>query len=272
MSLSLLNPKHKEEDFSLDPKLVAQLWKMEDRHFWHRARNHWIVGALKAHGLTPGQSFLDVGCGSGAVSAALAKSGLAVTGVDTAETLVRKASERVPKARFLCATVESLPPAYQGPYDGVGAFDVLEHLDQPREFLKASLNWVRPGALVIATVPALQALFSITDSVAGHKIRYERGELKSLFESVGLEQCREFGIFQLVLPLIWLRRISLRRLQSAELTVERRHQLAFDDLSVPPAPLNRALDLACALERGMGWGRCENQIGSALLAVGRVPR
>lgn len=64
--------KHNDNDYSLNSRCIETLWKMEDRHFWHASRNRWILSALKQHAVLPPAKVLDVGCGSGAVSRALA--------------------------------------------------------------------------------------------------------------------------------------------------------------------------------------------------------
>jgi 2-polyprenyl-3-methyl-5-hydroxy-6-metoxy-1,4-benzoquinol methylase len=146
---------HRDDDYSLVPEVIECLWKAEDRHFWYRARNAWILDALSRYGARPPRSLLEVGCGGGAVSRALASAGYALTGVDTAKRLITKAHERCPSSNFVVGDIALLPEGCRGPYDVVGFFDVLEHLDDPAALLQAGLSYARTGALVIATVPAL---------------------------------------------------------------------------------------------------------------------
>lgn len=77
-----------------------------------------------------GESLLDAGCGTGALAAAAALRGAKVTAVDVAESLVRVAADRAPKApepgglRFLVG--DMLDPVH-GPFDHVVAMDSLIH-------------------------------------------------------------------------------------------------------------------------------------------------
>jgi ubiquinone/menaquinone biosynthesis C-methylase UbiE len=57
---------------------------------------------------------LEVGSGSGGVATAMVEAGYAVTGVDTAEPLVREAHDRCPDGRFVVAEVANLPSPFQG--------------------------------------------------------------------------------------------------------------------------------------------------------------
>lgn len=258
--------QHVSADFDLDPVVLEALWRMEDTHFWHAARNRWIERVLRAYGAPPPARFLEVGCGGGAVARMLGAKGYRVVGVDTAEVLVRKAHERWPEGTFVASSIERLDPAL-GPFDAVGFFDVLEHLDDPRALLTSALAHARPGALVIASVPALQRLYSAIDALAGHKRRYEPGELEQTFSDVGLRDIAAHGMFRLLLPLLSARRTETR----VPSTLEARRRLLLDDLRTPPLPLNQALRLACTLEVELGFERSRGRPGPSSIVIGRVP-
>jgi SAM-dependent methyltransferase len=264
MLVILPDVQHELADFDLDPEVLPGLWRMEERHFWHAARNRWIARALERYGVAPPARLLDVGCGSGAVACALHQRGYAVVGIDTAEVLVRKAHERCPQATFVAGPVERLARDL-GPFDAIGFFDVLEHLGEPEQLIRNALVHAKPGALVIATVPALMSLFSTVDELSGHKRRYELGELKQTFERCGLASVEEHGMFRLLRPLL-----RARRSQVPITDVESRRRVMLDDARVPWAPINGLLRLACSLEAQLGFARSKNRPGPTLLAVGRV--
>ena len=253
------------DDYPLDTTQLQALWRMEERHFWHRARNRWILLGLRRRGLRPAALFLDVGCGGGAVTGALHGAGFDVTGVDTAETLVRKAHERCPQARLVVSDVAALKASEFGPFNGIGFFDVLEHLDHPAGLLKASLRLAAPDALVIATVPARRALRTVIDDLSGHKRRYEPGELRDLMRSCGLQRVEEQGIFHVTEP---LQRMSRRRLTGVRidaLSARDRQRILVENFRVPPWPVNLAMDLLCRLEASVG---IRTRSGASLLATG----
>jgi len=248
---------HEHDDFPLDPVVIEALWAMEDRHFWHAARNAWIVEALRRAGA--GERVLEIGCGSGAVACSLQGNGYKVVGVDTAEPLVRKAQMRCPTATFVVSRVEDLPSALRGPYDVLGLFDVLEHLEHPAALLRSSLPLLRPGGLVVATVPAQRRLHSVVDDLVGHRRRYEVGELAALFAQVGLRDVRERGLFRFMAPIMRLRRAKYARSE--------RREILLADLAIPAAPVNLAMRLACGVERLL-FDRALGKAGASLLAVG----
>jgi SAM-dependent methyltransferase len=72
-------------------------------------------------------------------------------------------------------------------YDGIVLFDVLEHLDNDQEFLKAALFHLKPGGRVFINVPADPRLMSAYDRAAGHVRRYSSEALLSLAIACGLK-------------------------------------------------------------------------------------
>lgn len=265
--IRLAGAQHRDEDFSLAPEVVEALWRMEEHHFWHRARNGWILDALASFGATPPCSVLEVGCGSGAVATALQHAGYQVTGVDTAEHLAEKAAQRSPDSTFVVGDVALLPESCRGPFAVIGFFDVLEHLDDPEALLRSALQFAAPGALLIATVPALRSLYSVVDELSGHKRRYERGELSALFESVGVREVVEHGIFSATLPLQRLAR-STRQVDTSD--PARRVAIMRHALRVPALPVNAALGLVARAERWLGLQSARGRAGATILGVGRV--
>ncbi len=101
-----------------------------------------------------GLSVLDVGCGGGLLSEALARLGGAVTGVDASERAVEVASARAGRLgpalrrgslRYRLASPEQLAGEQ---FDLVVASEVLEHVAEPEEFLALLAGLARRGAVV----------------------------------------------------------------------------------------------------------------------------
>ena len=236
-----------------DTEMMRALSRAEDRHFWHDARNHFIALQLARLGCEPPARVLELGCGGGCVSAALARAGYAVTGVDGHLPRVLEAAARAPQAHFI---VEDLSQANALPetvdFDAVGLFDVLEHLDDPRAALVQALQRVRPGGLVVGTVPALMSLWSDADERAHHRLRYDRRSLDALLASLDDVTEREALPFnRLLVPPIFVQ----RRLLGGDADAE----TGAGYLRVPPAPINALLGALLRAEyrlAGQGaWAR-----------------
>ncbi len=231
------------EGYSLaDEAAIRALSLAEDRHFWHRARNQLIAGRLARLGVRPPARVLELGCGGGCVSAHLWRLGYAVTGVDGHLPRVLEAAARAPGARFI---VEDLSQegvlADQAGADAVALFDVIEHLVDPGAAVRAALQLARPGGWVVGTVPALQALWSDADRLAGHRLRFERPTLAGMLRAIpGAGDVEVVPFNRLLVPLLWLQ----RRAAAGPAPVES----AAPYLRVPWAPVNRAMHLLLRAE------------------------
>lgn len=260
---------HRSSDFPLDEKSTERLWHMEHHHFWFKVRNLWIRQLLKKLPLPPKAQILEVGCGSGAVTQALCQMGHQVTGVETARPLIQKAAQRCPNARFVLGSVNELPKHLRGPYDAIAFFDVLEHLQDPRELIHQTLLYAKAGTHFLITVPAMEKLFSRVDAASGHKKRYERGELTILLASEGIGQVQEYGLFRWMVPLLKLHRPSKNNgTDPSSLTSQEKQDILNQDSKVPWAPINLFLRNFLSLEVFLRKNKAHQQMGSSLFATG----
>jgi SAM-dependent methyltransferase len=259
---------HIDDDFGLSTDEIALLWRMEERHFWHRARNRWIARALADAGVAPPAPLLEVGCGSGAVACELHARGYKVTGIDTAAALVEKAYQRCPEATFIVGDVGQLD---EGPFAAIGLFDVLEHLGDPLAMLRTCMQRAQPGTVFAVTVPAQRALHTVIDDLSGHKRRFEAGELGALLGAAGLVDVSERGIFRLMVPMQKAARRGAMGRDASSLDEAERRALWQANFRVPPWPLNPLLGALCDVERGLGFGGARGRAGASLLATARVP-
>lgn len=110
------------------------------------------LGRLVAFaGLPAGARVLDAGCGPGLVAEAFLAAGYAVHGVDLSGEMVRRARER-------CARFGDRASFEQGSVLGLAlpTFDaavsrfVLHHVEDPLAFVRAQVERVRPGGIVVA--------------------------------------------------------------------------------------------------------------------------
>ena len=71
--------------------------------------------------------------------------------------------------------------------DGVGLFDVIEHIEEDNNFLTSIKNLLKPNGRLYATVPTYSMLWSEEDELAGHFRRYTRDSICSVIEGAGLK-------------------------------------------------------------------------------------
>lgn len=104
-----------------------------------------------------GKKVLDVGCGGGILSEALASRGGRVTGIDMAQASLAVARAHMKESGlaidYRLTTVETLASAEQGRYDVAVCMELLEHVPEPASVISACARLVRPGGdLFFATV------------------------------------------------------------------------------------------------------------------------
>lgn len=251
-----------------DDRVMAALREAEDRHFWHRTRNEWIAERLRNVGVSKGARIIELGCGGGCVTAHLSRCGYEVVGVEGQRGLVELAASRASEARFwlhdLRRGVGELP---ERGFDVAGLFDVIEHIERPREVLESACTLVREGGMVVGTVPALRALWSRIDEQSGHKTRYEVETLREVLRGVsGAEVVEVVPFNRALVPLLWVQRKLVTR--------QDRSGSARANLEVPRAPVNELMAGVLRAERRLSrWLDTPRVQGSSLwFAIRVVPR
>jgi SAM-dependent methyltransferase len=103
-----------------------------------------MLGMLGAHA---GERILDVGCGTGHLTAEIAAAGANVVGVDQSPAMIEQARANFPALRFDVQDARSLP--YDGEFDAVFSNAVL-HWVQPAEQAVAGLSRaLKPGGRLV---------------------------------------------------------------------------------------------------------------------------
>jgi 2-polyprenyl-3-methyl-5-hydroxy-6-metoxy-1,4-benzoquinol methylase len=122
----------------------VQARPMKVAHFEHRLR-------LVAPRIGKGR-LLDVGCACGYFMEVAAREGHDVQGLEFSENAIAAASPSI-RPRILHASIDTLRGAHERRYDVITAFDIIEHLDQPLQFLEDARRLLAPGAHLVLSTP-----------------------------------------------------------------------------------------------------------------------
>ena len=109
---------------------------------------------------------LDVGCGGGLLSEALAREGAHVTALDLSPELVKVARlhglESGVKVDYRVQSVESLAVEKAGHFDAITCMEMLEHVPDPAAIIQACATLLKPGGkLFLSTLNRTPAAFAL---------------------------------------------------------------------------------------------------------------
>lgn len=109
---------------------------------------------------------LDVGCGGGLLTEAMAVEKAEVLGIDLSKELISIAElhllESGVKAKYQVVPVEDLANEQAGQYDAITCMEMLEHVPDPESILKACFQLLKPGGrLFISTLNRTSAAFAL---------------------------------------------------------------------------------------------------------------
>jgi SAM-dependent methyltransferase len=241
----------------VDTDYYTTLDSVQERHWWYAARRTILERVLErvfAEGAPQGKLY-DLGCGVGANLAVLEKFGPTV-GVDMSAEAIDFCRKRG-RNNVTQANLNTL----QGIDDNSGSVvvlaDVIEHLDDERPCLQAAHRALAPGGALIITVPAYMFLWGPSDELNHHKRRYTADRLRRVIDP--LFQIEHLTYFNTLLFGL----VAAGRL--AEVVLRRGGD---DTAKLPPAPLNRALELIFRAESSVVPQR-SLPFGVSLLCVAR---
>lgn len=114
----------------------------------------------------PGARVLDVGCGGGLLSEAMARLGAQVTAIDLAPELVKVARlhslESSVQVDYRVQSVEDLAAEQPGSFDAVTCMEMLEHVPDPLAIIRACASLLKPGGtLFLSTLNRTPAAFAL---------------------------------------------------------------------------------------------------------------
>ncbi len=245
-----------------DPSVYDRLVSQEPKHYWFEPRNRLLTG-LADWFFPNAKRYLEVGCGTGFVLDAVARSRpwISVTGSELHPEGLAHARRRLGnRASFVQMDARCIPA--RDAFDLVGAYDVIEHIEEDEAVMAGVRDSLTPGGGFIVAVPQHPALWSVADEIGKHVRRYRRGEVEAKLSKARFEVLHSTSFTSLLLPFMFASRAKGRTSTSA--TVVRRE---FD---MAPG-INRALravnDFEVSLSlRGLRWAA-----GGSRIVVARKP-
>lgn len=178
-----------------------------ERSWWHIARNRTIARSFAKH-VPYDHRVIEVGCGTGIVTAHLREQGWDVLGVDLGAP---KAGSLAADHLRLGTNALDLPIQERATFRTIGLFDVIEHVPDAPAFLRSLLATFPNAEQLVVTVPARQELWTSFDDHYGHFRRYDRPTLRNEFAQAGLVPLEVRYFFHGLYPAIALNNLMRGR-------------------------------------------------------------
>jgi SAM-dependent methyltransferase len=134
-----------------------------------RQRLRWIL-SLQAPTSSP--RILEIGCATGEFAAEAQRMGVAVTGIDIAAAPIRRAQERYPGIDFRVANAAGVARTSER-FDAVVAFEVIEHVISPKDFLQSCGDLLLPGGAVVFSTPNYRKARILKQGWIGYHMSFE---------------------------------------------------------------------------------------------------
>jgi SAM-dependent methyltransferase len=185
------------------------LASLEANYFWFRVRNDLIIWALEKY--RPNlHSFMEIGCGTGFVLQGITRNfpEIYLAGSDIYPEGLFFAAERVTNGEFMQMDARQIP--FIDEFDAIGAFDVLEHIEEDLTVLQQIHRSLKPDGLLLLTVPQHPWLWSKLDENACHIRRYTKQDLHKKLIFAGFQIIRSTSFVTSLLPCILFSRILQR--------------------------------------------------------------
>ena len=223
----------------MEKELYLESAEIEAKHWWFVGRRAILLDTLMRFSGASHNKLLDIGCGTGLNAMLFSGNGFWVTGLETSAVAIDLARAIAPSINILATSFpSSLVP--RDSYAVITALDVIEHIDDDMDMIRAVADALQPGGIVLISVPAFSFLWSVHDELAHHKRRYNRAELRSSLAMAGLEP-----VFISYFNFFLFPAIALFRVLSGAFRFSRK----VSDFSATPELLNSMLASIFAAER-----------------------
>ncbi|WP_144728447.1 class I SAM-dependent methyltransferase [Extensimonas perlucida] len=136
--------------------------------------------------------WVDVGCGDGTLTMTAADYGFAAVGLDARQETV----SRIRQLGFRAEQGDFMKMKFEGQLDVLSMMDVLEHIPYPRDALRKAAQLLRPGGVIVISLPDLTcSSWKVMDAAKAnpywieieHHHNFSRQRLVALLKECGFD-------------------------------------------------------------------------------------
>jgi trans-aconitate methyltransferase len=146
------------------------------------------AGVLDLLAPQPGERIVDLGCGTGDLTAQIAAAGAEVIGLDASEAMIVRARERYPQLRFEVARGQDF--VLETPVDAVFSSAALHWMSPPEDVAASVFRVLKPGGRFVAEMGGYgniaTILAALRQALAEEGVPWERVRNPWYFPSIGV--------------------------------------------------------------------------------------
>lgn len=206
-NIPIFSPDFSNDNNTYSSEFYENLSILENGHFWFEARKWLLLWIMKKY-FSNSQNFLEIGSGTGIILKHFESHlpELELYGCDLLIEGIRFTKQRVASATMLQMDARNIP--FEREFDVIGAFDIIEHVEEDETIISQMYSAVKPGGGIIISVPQHQFLWSTYDELSYHKRRYNRSDLVNKVQKAGFYVVKTTSFVSLLLPFMFLNRQS----------------------------------------------------------------
>lgn len=196
-----------------EPKKQLFYYELGENYFWlsgHYDASEWLLDRFLVKSKNKPSSselkVLDAGCGPGNFISRM-KHHYKVFGIDFSVDALQFCLEKHATPTFV-SNLEELS-VQNNSLDTIVSLEVLEHLDHDLKAMEEFFQALKPGGVMLISVPAFKFLWGAHDEWFGHRRRYTKEELCQKLKKAGFQisYCSYFKCL-FFLPMFLMRKIK----------------------------------------------------------------
>lgn len=178
-----------------------------ENNYWTITRLDVLYKTLSAY--SDVKNVIEVGCGKGIVANNLRSRGLSIEGCELADV---PSIDAVKEFVHTNTDANKMPEEFRKKFDAMLLLDVIEHIENEKEFLTNLLINYPNVKRIFITVPARAEIWSNYDEFYGHFRRYSIEMLKNVIHSCNLQtNTISYFFHSLYLPALLQKKLNIER-------------------------------------------------------------
>lgn len=194
------------------------LFEIEDLSWWFHYRATIILSLMDKYFDTKSLT-VDVGAGNGYTSSRAALKGYNVCTIEPSLTACKHANIRGINP-VLCGVLDE-ESILDNSIDQILMLDCLEHIEDDEATLSLLFKKLKPGGVILITVPAFMSLWSSEDVMAGHFRRYTCTMIQREMTDAGFKVLHSSYFMSFLYAPILISRVLKERIGLIKKTTER---------------------------------------------------